>query len=104
MKLTILSPFHDVHSYSIIYKVGQVVEFDSMRADRLIRLGLATETEPKAEVAEETVEVVEENHEPEVAETEAVANEAADDAKEENEVIFEPEVAEKRTRRRTAKN
>lgn len=85
-----------------------MVEFDSMRADRLIRLGLATETEPKAEVAEEAKMVVEENREAEVAENEerheAVTNESADDAKEESEVIFEPEVVEKKTRRRTAKN
>lgn len=57
MRMTVLKQFHDKDNFSIIYQVGQVVEFEKERADRLLQLGLATETEseeeePKVEVPE----------------------------------------------------
>lgn len=61
MRLTILKSFHDKFSFSTIYQVGQVVEFDEERADLLLQLGLATPTEKKQDVIKETTieEVVE---------------------------------------------
>ena len=64
MKMTILNAFHDKHKFSLIYKVGQVAEFEDERAQDLIERGLATPVDSKEkEVAEETEHVASEEKE-----------------------------------------
>lgn len=45
MKVTVLTDFRDKNNYSIVYKAGEVYDFDDARANALIIRGLAQKVE-----------------------------------------------------------
>lgn len=86
-KLTILKEFHDAYNFSKVYTEGMVGEFDVERADRLIRLGLATHFEEEEHREAETTESTE---------TEDVDTEVNDG---QQEIVLEAESPEESPRR-----
>lgn len=51
MKVIVLSEFRDLNDFSVVHKVGDILEVADDRAAKLIELGL-TQTEKKAEAKE----------------------------------------------------
>ena len=45
MKVTVLTDFRDKNNYSVVYKAGEVYDFDDARANTLIVRGLAQKAE-----------------------------------------------------------
>ena len=103
MEVRIINKFHDRADYTKVYLVGETITVDDIRANSLIKRGLA---EPVAEDAIEVAEV--ESEEPvaeEVeAETEPEAESVAEEVNEVAETSEEAIVKPVATKRRSSKD
>lgn len=46
IKLRVINSFHDCSNFAIIHQVGDIIEVDNKRADKLITLGLCELIKP----------------------------------------------------------
>ena len=73
MKVRVVISFHDASNFTLIHKVGDVIDVSEERAQKLIDLGLvkkvvARKAEPVPEVAEDKAEKPVEEEKPEQVE------------------------------------
>lgn len=43
----VIKPFHDIRAFSKVYAVGEIIQFDDDRANRLLTLGLVEQVKPQ---------------------------------------------------------
>lgn len=55
MKIVVLGEFHDINDFSVVYKPGDIIEIDELRASLVVKLGLGREFESGDVVEEEKI-------------------------------------------------